>query len=206
MSNIKDIADPNVDRVLIYDANGGCYWRQNCYGYTTFYDAGVFTRAEAYQHAGHCGPEKRIELHSVSAHHIPTIQAENAALREQLSIATGERDALRTAAAEWQALAENRLEILNRVFTAKAKKENLERAVHNAALDFIAEPSVEADALAAHDATVRAQALREAAEEIENTAEVVEKRQTCSMHWQAALQVVSEMADAAEKEAGNAGA
>ena len=76
MSNIKDLAYPAVDRVLIYAGDGGCYWRENGCGYTNALEAGVFTRAEAYRLAGHCGPEKRIELHDVPENHIPTLKAD----------------------------------------------------------------------------------------------------------------------------------
>jgi len=204
MSNIKDLADPNIDRVLIYAGDGGCYWRQSGCGYTYAHTAGVFTRAEAYSLAGHCGPEKRIELHSVPDDHVPTIQAENAALR--------------TAAAGWQALAE-KLEACAAVFLAEiavktgedgdeltlefGRLRNREKVVE--ATHTLFEFQTPADALAAHDLGVRAKVLREAYTTI-CAAMVQREDKNDTVTWSDAACMLAEMADAAEKEAGNAGA
>lgn len=93
MKHIKDLANPAVDRVLIYAGDGGCYWRENGCGYTNAQNAGVFTRAEAIGWAGHCGPEKRVELHDVPDDHLPTIRARIAQLEAELAEARrdGER-------------------------------------------------------------------------------------------------------------------
>jgi len=209
MSNIKDLADPNIDRVLIYAGDGGCYWRQSGCGYTYAHTAGVFTRAEAYSLAGHCGPEKRIELHSVPDDHVPTIQAENAALREQLSIATGERDALREAAAGWQALAE-KLEACASVFLAEIaiktgddgdeltlefgrliNREKVIEATHT-----LFEFPTPADVLSAHDWKVRAKVLREAYTTI-CAAMVQREDKNDTVTWSDAACMLAEMADAA---------
>lgn len=82
--HIKDMANPAVDRVLIYAGDGGCYWREGGCGYTSAQYAGVYTRAEAYANAGHCGPEKRVELHDVPDDHIPTLRARVAELEAAL--------------------------------------------------------------------------------------------------------------------------
>lgn len=76
MSHIKDLADPKTTHVLIYAGDGGCYWREGGCGYTNANMAGKFTREEAYKLAGHCGPEKHIELHDVPDDHAPTLRAE----------------------------------------------------------------------------------------------------------------------------------
>lgn len=104
-------------------------------------------------------------------------------------------------AAQWQAVAECRLQILNNVFTAKAKHEDLARAVHKSALELIAEPTLPADALAAHDRAVRAKVLREAAEAVIN-----DPRRWPTVIANHIAHTLVSMADAAEKEAGNDGA
>jgi hypothetical protein len=208
MSNIKDLADPNVDRVLIYAGDGGCYWRQNGCGYTYAHTAGVFTRAEAYALAGHCGPEKRIELHSVPDDHVPTLQAENAALR--------------TAAAEWQALAEERQKAAvvflgELVVTADQEGEDIvyqfgrlrDRDAVIEAVSKVHAESPPAAALAAHDREVRAKALREAAGTMGvqapiRTSPYDDFGSGREKGFEDCIEILVDMADEAEKEVGNA--
>jgi hypothetical protein len=102
MNHIKDLANPNVDRVLIYAGDHGYYWRKGGCGYTTANDAGVFTRAEAYALAGHCGPEKLVELHDVPEDHLPTLKEQIQMIREYNEALRQERDTLRTEAARLQ--------------------------------------------------------------------------------------------------------
>ena len=73
------------DLVLIYVGDGHCYWRENGCGYTNHYYAGVYTRADAIARTHHCGPEKKVELHSVPPDHIPTLQNKIRILEEQLN-------------------------------------------------------------------------------------------------------------------------
>lgn len=207
MSNIKDLADPNVDRVLIYAGDAGYYWRQNC-GYTYAHTAGVFTRAEAYSLAGHYGPAKRIELHSVPDDHVPTLQSENAALR--------------TAAAGWQALAE-KLEACASVFLAEIaiktgddgdeltlefgrliNREKVIEATHT-----LFEFPTPADVLSAHDWKVRAKALREAEGKLIEKAPGIpdaydEQGVGKNAAYDECIEILQSMASAAEKETTNA--
>lgn len=94
------------------------------------------------------------------------VAIEEQALSTQSTSAQLDTSGVGADAAAWQALAESRLQILNRVFTAKARKENLERAVHNAALDLIAEPALLADTLARRDERMKALGAAEALEDI----------------------------------------
>jgi hypothetical protein len=51
--------------VRIYSKQWGAWWRANGAGYTTVIEqAGVYPITEAWKCVSHCGPEKKIELHS----------------------------------------------------------------------------------------------------------------------------------------------
>ncbi len=71
--HIRDYSDQSQDRVTIYSHTG--WWAAKRCGYTTREMSGVYTRAEAYSAAGHCGPEKGCCFYDVPADHVPTLQA-----------------------------------------------------------------------------------------------------------------------------------
>jgi len=80
--HIRDYSDQSQDKVVIYSNTG--WWAANGCGYTTQQMAGVYTRADAYKRAGHCGPEKGCCFYDVPADHVPTLQADVKLLREAL--------------------------------------------------------------------------------------------------------------------------
>jgi chromosome segregation ATPase len=121
MNHIKDSANPNVDRVLIYAGDHGYYWRKGGCGYTTANDAGVFTRAEAYALAGHCGPEKLVELHDVPEDHLPTLKEQIQMIREYNEALRQERDTLRAEAARLTAEVAKDREWLGRALDKQAE-------------------------------------------------------------------------------------
>lgn len=55
-------------RVRIWSAEHGVWWRPNCEGYTIHEDAaGVYDFADAYDATKHCGPEKLISYYITGA-------------------------------------------------------------------------------------------------------------------------------------------
>lgn len=54
-------------KCLIWAGDGGCYWKENCCGYTGLAEAGIFSFEDAYNVSHHCGPEKGIEYHFLVA-------------------------------------------------------------------------------------------------------------------------------------------
>lgn len=155
MRHIKDKANPNIDRVLIYAGDAGHYWRQNGCGYTNSREAGVFTRAEAYALAGHCGPEKLCELHDVPEDHIPTLKQR---MEEMSAHVERLEKALDTARVEALWIAQN---------TAPGGTDSGDLSTNRAARSMVAGikaalAATPAQSLAAHDAAL----LREVATQL----------------------------------------
>ncbi len=88
--HIKDKSEQSQNLVTIYCGVSGLYWAEGGHGYVLRDYAGVFTREEAYERAGHVGPEKHCQFHDVSPTHIPTMQKKIADLKDQLAEAQKE--------------------------------------------------------------------------------------------------------------------
>ncbi len=55
-------------RVRIWSGEHGLWWRPEASGYTRVLTAaGIYSFEDAWSHTSHCGPEKRIVFHEVSA-------------------------------------------------------------------------------------------------------------------------------------------